>query len=158
MTDLHPTNLVHLNGEHMRRRSFCELLASAAVSWPLAAHGQQPDRVRRVGVLNGIGRDDAEGQARHSAFLQAFQKLGWVDGHNVRIDVHWGEGNADTLAKHVAELASLAPEVILVTGQAVEQMLKATQAVPIVFVVVPDPVGAGIVESLSLHSIRARRR
>jgi putative ABC transport system substrate-binding protein len=75
--------------------------------------------------------------------------LGWVDGHNVRIDVHWGEGNADTLAKHVAELASLAPEVILVTGQAVEQMLKATQAVPIVVLVVPDPVGAGIVESLS---------
>src|SRR4051794_37198953 len=132
----------------MQRRTFITLLGSAA-SWPLVAQAQQPDRVPRVSVLNGVGPDDTEAQARQGAFVEAFEKLGWIHGHNVRIDVHWGEGNATTLAKHVAELASLAPDVILVTGQAVEQMLKSTQAVPIVFVIVPDPVGAGIVESLS---------
>src|SRR4051794_4408268 len=106
----------------MRRRDFCELLGGAAAFWPLAALAQQPERLRRIGILYGIGSDDVDAQARHAAFVQALQKLGWDDGRNIRLDIRWGEGNADRLDKHAAELASLAPEVILVTGGGVEQV------------------------------------
>jgi putative ABC transport system substrate-binding protein len=133
----------------MRRRKFCELLASAAACWPLAAQAQQPDRVRRIGVLYGTTSDDAPSRARHEVFLEAFRKLGWVDGRNVRIDVRWGEGNAERLDRHVIELVGLVPDAILVSGQAAEPLGKATRTVPIVFVIVPDPVAVGIVASLS---------
>ena len=109
---------------------------------------QQPDRVRRIGVIYGAA-SDAEPRARHEAFLEAFRKLGWVDGRNVRIDVRWAEGNAERLDRHAAELVGLVPDAILVSGQAVSQLLKATRTVPIVFVIAIDPVGAGIVASLS---------
>jgi putative ABC transport system substrate-binding protein len=131
----------------MQRRDFIILLGSAA--WPLIARAQQTERMRRVGVLTGI-EDDAEGQARFTAFLQGLQQLGWTDGRNVRIDYRWGGGDADKIRKHAAELAALAPDVILAAGAAaVGPMLQAAQTVPIVFVIVPDPVGAGFVESLS---------
>jgi putative ABC transport system substrate-binding protein len=131
----------------MQRRDFIILLGSAA--WPLIARAQQTERMRRVGVLTGI-EDDAEGQARFTAFLQGLQQLGWTDGRNVRIDHRWGGGDADKIRKHAAELAALAPDVILAAGAAaVGPMLQAAQTVPIVFVIVPDPVGAGFVESLS---------
>src|SRR6516165_1780048 len=132
----------------MRRRKFITLIAGATV-WPLAARAQQVDQVRRVGAFAGI-EDDAEGQARFAAFLQGLRQLGWTDGRNVRIDYRWGGGNADNIRKYAAELASLAPDVILAAGAAaVGPLLQATRTVPIVFVIVPDPVGAGFVDSLA---------
>jgi ABC-type uncharacterized transport system substrate-binding protein len=133
----------------MRRREFITLVGGTAVAWPLAVRAQQPDRMRRIGALAGI-EDDAEGQARFAAFQQGLQQLGWIDGRNVRIDYRFGGGDADSIRKHAAELAALAPDVILAAGAAaVGPMLQAARNVPIVFVIVPDPVGAGFVESLS---------
>jgi len=132
----------------MRRRSFITLLGGAA-AWPLAAHAQQPERVRRIGVLTGIG-DDERAQARFAVFGQALAQLGWIEGRNMRIDYRRGGGDIDRTRKHATELAASAPDVIFATGgPAVEQLLKATRAVPIVFAFTPDPVGAGLVESLS---------
>jgi putative tryptophan/tyrosine transport system substrate-binding protein len=133
----------------VKRREFITLLGGAAASWPLAARAQQPERMRRIGVLFGAGADDGDIQARHGAFLQALQQLGWTDNGNVRIDTRFGAGNANNIRRYSAELATLAPDVILATGHVVEQLLQATRAVPIVFVVVPDPVGAGYVDRLS---------
>jgi putative tryptophan/tyrosine transport system substrate-binding protein len=130
------------------RRELITLLGGAA-AWPLAARAQQPERMRRIGVLFGAGADDGDIQARHAAFLQALQQLGWTDNGNVRIDTRFGAGNANNIRRYSAELATLAPDVILATGNVVEQLLQATRAVPIVFVVVPDPVGAGYVDRLS---------
>ena len=132
----------------MQRRALITLLAGAA-AWPLAAHAQQPDRIRRIGAFAGI-EEDAEGQARFAAFLQGLRQLGWTDGRNVRIDYRWGGGNADNIRKQAAELAALAPDVILAAGAAVVgPLLQATRTVPVVFVIVPDPVGAGFVDSLA---------
>ncbi len=133
----------------MRRRTFCELLASAAACSPLAAQAQQPDRMRRIGVLHGSSEDIPGTQARLAAFQEGLQQLGWIDGSNVRIDYRWGVGNADDTRKYATEFAGLALDVILVGGGAVEPLLQATRTVPIVFVIVPDPVGAGLVDSLS---------
>ena len=134
----------------MRRREFITALGGAAAAWPLAARAQQPERVRRIGVLTGTAADDPDAQARQAAFVQGLQQLGWTDGHNVRIDTRWAAGNAADLRKYAAELAALAPDVILVSGSAsVEPMLQATRTVPIVFTIVPDPVGAGFVDSLA---------
>jgi putative ABC transport system substrate-binding protein len=133
----------------MRRREFIALVSGVAATAPFAARAQQPDRMRRIGAFAGI-EDDAEGQARFAAFLQGLRQLGWTDGRNVRIDYRWGGGNADNIRKYAAELASLAPDVILAAGAAaVGPLLQATHTVPIVFVIVPDPVGAGFVDSLA---------
>ncbi|MGC1876264.1 MAG: ABC transporter substrate-binding protein [Pseudolabrys sp.] len=133
----------------MRRREFITMLGGAAVAWPLAARAQQPERVRRIGVLMYLPADDAEGQARLAAFTQALTQLGWSDGHNLRIDTRYA--TADDIRRHAAELAALAPDVILAgTGTAtVAPLLQATRTVPIVFAVVIDPVGAGFVDSLA---------
>jgi putative tryptophan/tyrosine transport system substrate-binding protein len=110
----------------MLRREFITLASGAAAAWPLAAHAQQPDRIRRIGAFAGIG-DDAEGQARFAAFRQGLRQLGWTDGRNVRIDYRWGGGDADNIRKHAAELAALAPDVILAAGAAVVgPLLQAT--------------------------------
>jgi putative ABC transport system substrate-binding protein len=132
----------------MQRREFITFLGGAT-AWPLTARAQQPDRMRRIGVLTGLAADDPEGQARNAAFLQVLQQLGWTDGRNVQIEYRWGAGNADNIRKYAAELAALAPDVILVTGNAVEQLLQATRAVPIVFTVVPDPIGSSFVASMA---------
>jgi putative tryptophan/tyrosine transport system substrate-binding protein len=133
----------------MRRREFITLIGGTVTTWPLAARAQQPDRMRRIGAFAGI-KDDAEGQARIAAFQQALQQLGWVDGRNMRIDYRWGGGDADNIRKQAADLAALAPDVILAAGGAVvAPLLQATRTVPIVFVIVPDPVGAGFVDSLA---------
>ena len=134
----------------MKRRQFITLLGGAA-AWPLAARAQQPDRMRRIGVLLASAADDAETQARIGAFLQGLQQLGWADGRNVRIDTRWATTNADDIRRHAAELAALAPDVILAaTGTVtVAPLLQATRTVPIVFVTVIDPVGAGFVDSLA---------
>jgi putative tryptophan/tyrosine transport system substrate-binding protein len=135
----------------MRRREFITLVAGAATAWPRATRAQQPERMRRVGVLIATAADDSEGQARNAAFLQGLAQLGWTDGRNVRVDTRWATTNADELRRHAAELAALAPDVILsATGTAtVAPLLQATRTVPIVFVIVIDPVGAGFVTSLA---------
>src|SRR5262245_59226980 len=134
----------------LKRREFITLLGGATAAWPMAASAQPADRVRRIGALSGIGVDDPESQARIAAFVEVLQRLGWTDGRNVRIDHRWGGGDPDNIRKQAVELAALQPDVILATGgSATEQLLRATRAVPIVFVIVPDPVGSGLVNRLS---------
>ena len=136
----------------MKRREFITLLGGgAAVAWPLAARAQQPERVRRIGVLMASAADDSESQARIAAFLQGLQQLGWADGRNVRIDTRWATTDADDIRRHAAELAALAPDVLVAATGTVTAapLLQATRTVPIVFVQVIDPVGAGFVVSLA---------
>ncbi len=134
----------------MRRRDFLGALGGAAVAWPLTARAQQGERVRRIGVLMPATSDEPDFQARLGAFLQGLQQLGWSIGRNVRIDTRWASTNAAEIRRHAAELAALAPDVILAHGAAtVGPLLEATRTVPIVFPVAADPVGAGFVESLA---------
>src|SRR5262245_37491407 len=133
----------------MRRREFITLLGGAAVAWPVAARAQQ-QRMRRIGVLNTLTADDADANARYGAFLQGLQQAGWNIGRNVQVETRWAAGDADRLRTYSAELVALAPDVILATGNAAAApLLHATRNVPIVFVIVPDPVGAGLVDSLA---------
>src|SRR5438132_11561290 len=133
----------------MRRREFIAILGGAT-AWPVAARAQQAERMRRIGVFFPGAADDTEYQARNAAFLQGLRELGWTDGRNGRIDYRWGAGDADNISKQAVELAALAPDVILAAGGAVTgPLLRATRTVPIVFVIVPDPVGAGFVDSLA---------
>jgi hypothetical protein len=133
----------------MRRREFIGLVGGAA-AWPFVARAQQRERLRRVVVLEPIAKDTPSAQARYTAFLQAFERLGWMDGRNVQIVARWSGGNSVELSKYAEELVALAPDVILAGGSTgAEAMLKATRTIPIVFAVAPDPVGAGIVERLS---------
>jgi putative ABC transport system substrate-binding protein len=133
----------------MRRREFITLLAGAAAAWPFAVRGQQAD-LRRIGVLMTLAKGDPEEQSRYATFLQGLQQLGWTEGRNVRIDTRWSAGNAADIRKYAAELVALAPDVIVTSGAAgLGAMLQATRTVPIVFAIVPDPVGAGFVNSLS---------
>jgi putative ABC transport system substrate-binding protein len=134
----------------MQRRQFIALLGGAVVAGPLATHAQQSERTRRIGVLLGQAVDDQQGQARIAAFLRALQNLGWIEGRNVRIDIRWGAGNSGEIRRHASELVAMSPDVIIASGSAtVGPLLQATSAVPIVFTVVPDPVGAGFVDSLA---------
>jgi len=134
----------------IKRREFITLLSGAAVAWPLAAGGQQPERMRRIGVLMNLASDDAEGQARLAAFHQGLQQFGWTVGRNVQIDYRWSAGNADYIRKFAAELVALAPDVIVSTGSpSVAVLQQATRSVPIVFTAVVDPVGGGLVASLA---------
>jgi putative ABC transport system substrate-binding protein len=135
---------------HMRRRDFISIVGSAAATWPLAARAQQREQMRRVGVLMNLGPDDAEGQARLAAFLQGLQEAGWAVGRNLRVEVRWGGGDADSFRKQAAELVALAPDVVFASGiPAATPLLRATRTVPIVFAQVVDPVGAGLVASLA---------
>ena len=134
----------------MRRREFITLLGGAAVAWPRAAYAQQADRMRRVGVLLNRAADDPEEQARVAVFLQPLQELGWTDGRNVRIDYRWAAADANRSRTYAAELVALAPDVILAAGsQSTAALLQTTRTVPIVFVNVVDPVGAGYVARLA---------
>jgi putative tryptophan/tyrosine transport system substrate-binding protein len=135
---------------NVRRRDFIALLGGAAAAWPLTARAQQAERVRRIGVLMALPADDPESPARVTAFAQGLQQLGWADGRDVRIDYRWGKGDADRLRRYAAELVALAPDVILATSsQSVMPLQQLTRTVPIVFVNIVDPVGAGFVESLA---------
>jgi putative ABC transport system substrate-binding protein len=135
----------------MIRREFITLLGGAAAAWPLKARAQQGERVRRIGVITGGDTpDDPDFQARMSAFLEVLRQLGWSDGGNLRIDYRWPVGDADRIRKNATELVELAPDVILTTGTAtMAPLLQATRTIPIVFVSVADPVGAGFVDSLA---------
>jgi putative ABC transport system substrate-binding protein len=133
----------------MRRREFVGALAGAVV-WPLAARAQQPERMRRIGVLLPAIADDLEFQSRIRAFVTGLAQLGWTDGRNIEIDTRWAGSNAVDIRRHAAELAALAPDVILAHGATtVGPLLEATRTVPIVFPSVADPVGAGFVDSLA---------
>jgi putative tryptophan/tyrosine transport system substrate-binding protein len=133
----------------MRRREFIMLLGGAA-AWPLAARGQHAERVRRIGVLLNVTADNPYFQTWVGAFLQGLQQSGWSIGQNVRIDIRWAGGSATEVRKHAAELAAIAPDVILAHGDTtVGPLLQATRTVPIVFPVAADPVGAGFVDSLA---------
>ena len=134
----------------MRRREFVTLLGGAAAAWPVGARAQQGARMRRVGVLMNLAAEDPISVARAKAFDQGLQALGWIDGRNVRLDYRWAEGKADLFQRYASELVGLAPDVILTSGGAgVPPVMQATRTIPIVFVIVPDPVGNGFVASLS---------
>jgi putative tryptophan/tyrosine transport system substrate-binding protein len=136
----------------MKRRDFITLLGGAAAGWPLAARAQQGERVRRIGVFMNLAVDDPEGQARVTAFAQALQQLGWIEGRNMRIDYRWARAgrDVDLFHKYAPELVALAPDVILASGfPSMAALQPITRSVPVVFVLVADPVGAGFVESLA---------
>jgi putative ABC transport system substrate-binding protein len=134
----------------MQRRKFITLLGGAAVAWPLAARAQQPEQMRRIGVLMNRAAGDPEGRARVAAFQHGLQQLGWTDGRNLRIDIRWGEDDADRERQCAAELVALAPDVILAAGTlGVAALQHVTRTLPIVFVGVGDPVGAGFVDKLA---------
>jgi putative ABC transport system substrate-binding protein len=133
----------------MRRREFIAGLGSAAAR-PLAARAQQGDRVRRIGVLMNLAVDDPETKQRMAAFVQRLQELGWTEGHNVRIDYRSGLGDADRYRGYAAELVALAPDIVLASGVAFAvPLLQVNRTVPIVFVQITDPIGAGLVASLA---------
>jgi ABC-type uncharacterized transport system substrate-binding protein len=134
----------------VKRREFITLLGGAAAAWPIAARAQQPERLRRIGVLMTVAADDPESQRRMTAFVQGLQELGWTDGRNVRIDTRWSASDADLGRRYAAELVALAPDVILASGgTVVGALLQASRTVPIVFTLTVDPVGAGFVASLA---------
>ncbi len=133
----------------MNKREFITLLGGAAVAWPLAARAQQPERMRRIGLLTSLIETDPDYQARLRAFRETLQQLGWTEGHNVRFDYRFGS-TGDTSRKHAGELVALAPDVILATGSPnVAALQQASRTVPIVFAAITDPVGAGFVASLA---------
>ena len=134
----------------MRRRDFITLLCGATAAWPLAARAQQPDRMRRIGVLMNRAADNPEGQTRFAAFLQGLQEAGWAVGHNARIDIRWGGTDIVRQRTYAAELVASAPGIILAGGTVSVLALQQTgRSVPIVFAAVADPVGAGFVDSLA---------
>jgi putative ABC transport system substrate-binding protein len=134
----------------MNRREFMTVASGAAAAWPYSANGQQADRLRRIGVLMNLADSDAEGQARIASLLQGLERLGWVAGRNVQIDTRWAAGRPDNFRAFAGELLALEPDVLVgVSTSAVRALQQASRNVPIVFVGVVDPVGSGLVASLS---------
>jgi putative ABC transport system substrate-binding protein len=107
----------------MRRREFIKVLAGSAAAWPLAVRAQQPERMRRIGVLVNFAEDDLEAQAQNLAFLQGLRQLGWTDGRNVRIDTRWTAGDPSRARKYATELVALEPDVVLAEGTTVLGLL-----------------------------------
>jgi putative tryptophan/tyrosine transport system substrate-binding protein len=132
----------------MKRREFIMLIGTAA-AWPVAARAQQSERRRRVGVFMNLAAEDPLAQARLAAFQQGLQELGWVIGRNLTIDYRWGVGDVARNRRFASELVALAPDVILAAATSAESLHQATNTVPIVFVGLIDPVGRGLVASLS---------
>jgi putative ABC transport system substrate-binding protein len=133
----------------MRRREFITLIGGVA-ALPIATRAQQPERMRRIGVLMALAADDPAGQSRFVAFVQALQELGWTDGRNVRIDTRWAAGDAERFRRYAVELVALSPDVILASGgTGVGALLQVSRTIPIVFTQTQDPVGAGYVDSLA---------
>ena len=135
----------------MKRREFITVIAGSAATWPLAARAQQGERVRRIGVADRIGPlDDPEAADSIGAFVQGLGQLGWTIGGNVRIEYRYGAGDPDAFRKYASELVTLAPDVILAAGTpSVAALQQVSRSVPIVFTLVSDPVGAGLVDSLA---------
>ena len=135
----------------MRRREFLTFLGgTGTAAWLPAARAQQSGQVRRIGVLMGVARDEPEGQARIRALREGLEKLGWVDGHNLRIEERWADGGIDSVRAYTAEMVKLAPDLIVANGTPfVEALHHATRSIPVVFVLSNDPVGLGHVASLA---------
>jgi putative tryptophan/tyrosine transport system substrate-binding protein len=134
----------------VKRRDFIKLIGGGAAAWPLAAGAQQPERMRRIGALMYLAADDPESPAYVAAFARGLEELGWIEGRNIQIDYRWGGGELDRIRKYAAELVALAPDVILVSsGSALAALQNVTRTLPIIFVTVSDPVGAGYVASLA---------
>jgi putative tryptophan/tyrosine transport system substrate-binding protein len=134
----------------MRLRAFITLIGGAAAAWPVTALGQQGERVRRIGLLTNLPASESEGRARDEDFITELRRLGWAEGTNLQIDRRFTDGDAGLASQFAQELVALAPDVILTTGSAgLVPLLQLTRTVPIVFTIVPDPVGAGFVDSLA---------
>jgi putative tryptophan/tyrosine transport system substrate-binding protein len=134
----------------MRRREFIRVVAGAAAGWPLAARAQQPERIRRVGVLFGFTEGDAEGKASFAAFRGQLQELGWTEGRNIWFDVHWPGADPDKAHIFAKELVGMTPDVIVSSSNQVTAILQQeTRTIPIVFVLIGDPIGSGFVASLT---------
>ena len=134
----------------MRRREFITLVGGATAAWPFATRAQESKRVRRLGVLMGRLEGDTEGQARLAAFLEQFQKLGWLEGRTIRVDIRWQTPDADSLHRFAKELVALQPDVILSESTPPTAALRQqTRTIPIVFAVVSDPIGSGFVATLA---------
>ena len=133
----------------MKRREFITLLGGAAASWPLAARAQQPERIRHIAVLMGAS-DDPQGQSWIAGFQQRLAELGWLDGRNVQVDVHWGGADMDYIRRTAAELARSKPDVIVpYATRVLNAVREATRDIPVVFLATSDPVGLGFVQSLA---------
>ena len=134
----------------MRRREFITLLSGAAAAWPLGASAQQGERMRRIGLLSGNAREDVQSPPSIAAFTKGLQALGWTDGQNLKIEYRWSAGNLDLMKVYARELVALKLDLIVAhTTQVVAALRQETTTIPIVFVVVSDPVGSGFVNSLA---------
>ena len=134
----------------MKRREFITLLGCVAATWPITARAQQSERARRIAVLMNNAEDDPEGQTRAAAFRQGLKALGWTEGTNLRIDWYWTAGNVGRVRGDVAELAQDAPDIIVANGRMIlSEAVKVIRSIPIVFVLVNDPVGQGFISSLA---------
>ena len=134
----------------MRRREFITLVGGSVVGWPLVARAQSPERVSRICILMNQAADNPEGRARFAAFQDELTKLGWAIGRNVQIEDRWGAGDLERYSRYAAELVALAPDVLVGSGGPITRALqRATQTIPIVFAIVPDPIGGGYVRSLA---------
>jgi putative ABC transport system substrate-binding protein len=133
----------------MKRRTFIVAVGST-LAWPLVPDAQETNQMRRLGILVSVAADDPDGKARVGALVEGLQQLGWTDGRNVQIEYRWAAGSASDLREYATELVALAPKVIFAGGgTSLGALLQVTRAVPIVFAIVPDPVGSGFVESLA---------
>jgi putative ABC transport system substrate-binding protein len=134
----------------MKRREFITLLGGAAAAWPLVGRAQPAERVRRIAVLMNNAQDDPEGQARAEAFRQGLQALGWIEGRNLRIDWYWTAGDIERTRSNVTELAGRPPDIIVANGRVtLSEAVQAIRSIPIIFVLVNDPVGQGFISSLA---------
>jgi putative tryptophan/tyrosine transport system substrate-binding protein len=135
----------------MNRRQFITLLGGAATAWTLAARAQQSERMRRIGIVTSVLETDADAQARYAVLRQALQQLGWTEGRNIQFDHRFGSaGDSDVVRKHAQELVALAPDVVVASGSKnVAALQQVSRTVPIVFLGIVDPVGAGLVASLA---------
>jgi len=134
----------------VKRRTFISLIGSAAAAWPLAARAQQPERMRRIGVLVGSVETDLESQARVAAFERGLQTLGWIAGRNVHLDYRFGSADSELIQKYAAELVGMMPDVILANSpQVLRALSQRTSTIPIVFALIVDPVGEGFIKSLA---------
>jgi putative ABC transport system substrate-binding protein len=138
-----------MKGSSVRRREFISILGGAA-AWPLAGHAQQAEQLPRIGVLSGFSKNNPNARRFAAAFVQALRRFGWVDGKNVRIDYRYAAGNPTLFKTYARQLIRLTPDAILaITAPAVAALREQTHTIPIVFVLVPDPVGLGFVHSLA---------
>ena len=138
----------------MRRREFVTLLGGMVAAWPLAARAQKSDRIRRIIVLIGLDEKDAEAQRRAKAFRLGMRDLGWIEGRNIQIEIRFTESNLELINKHVTEVITLAPDIIVANSTPVIAALRDTKsAIPIVFAMVNDPVGQGFIQTLHTREL-----